>query len=206
MCCRYYVDPSPELRPIIEQANRSPLRDRMVSALGAPFISSGEVFPGQIAPVIASSRSGSRAAFPMYWGYHVPGLRSPVLNARTETAPQKKTFQESWASRRCVIPASRYFEWEHVPAGNGRKKPGRKFPVRPSGLDQTYLAGLYRMENGFPVFVVLTREPADDLRFLHDRMPLILPEDLIDEWIRPSANPDSLLPRALTDMQWEAAV
>ncbi|MBQ6383414.1 MAG: SOS response-associated peptidase family protein [Clostridia bacterium] len=203
MCCRYYVDLSPELRPIIEEANRSPLREKMVAALGAPFVASGEVYPGQIVPVIATSRSGGRSAFPMFWGFQVPGLRSPVLNARVESAPVKKTFRESWASRRCVIPASWYFEWEHVPQPDGSRRAGRKFAIQPRGLDVTYLGGLYRMENGFPVFVVLTREPADELRFIHDRMPLILPPSAIDDWIRPDSAPGKVLPLALTDAVWE---
>ena len=205
MCCRYYVDLSPELRPIIEEANRSPLREKMVAALGAPFVDSGEVYPGQIAAVIAPSRSGGRAAFPMFWGYQVPGLRAPVLNARVETASEKKTFQESWASRRCVIPASWYFEWEHIPLPNGSKKAGRKFAIQPKGLEMTFLAGLYRIENGFPSFVVLTREPAENLRFIHDRMPLILPASGIDGWISPGTRPESILPSALTEMVWETS-
>ena len=203
MCCRYYVDLSPELRPIIEEANRSPLREKMVAALGAPFVDSGEVYPGQIAAVIAPSRSGGRAAFPMFWGYQVPGLRAPVLNARVETASEKKTFQESWASRRCVIPASWYFEWEHIPLPNGSKKAGRKFAIQPKGLEMTFLAGLYRIENGFPSFVVLTREPGESVRFIHDRMPLILPEEAVRRWIDPRTDPGALLDLALTDMAYE---
>ena len=70
----------------------------------------------------------------------------------------------------------------------------------------TWLAGLYRIENGLPVFVVLTREPAEELRFIHDRMPLILPEQLVDEWIRPGAKPEELVKEALTDMIFEKAV
>ena len=203
MCCRYYVDLSPELRPIIEEANRSPLRSKMVAALGTPFVTSGEVYPGQIVPVIAPSRLGARAVFPMLWGFRVQGLSSPVLNARVETASQKKTFQESWVSRRCVIPASWYFEWEHLPRPDGTRKAGRKFAVQPRGLESVFLAGLYRMENGFPVFVVLTREPSEGLRFLHDRMPLIFPSSLIDAWIQPSTVPETLLPHAITDMVCE---
>ena len=205
MCCRYYVDLSPELRPIIEQANRSPLKDKMVTALGAPFVSSGEIYPGQIAAVIASSRSKVRSVFPMYWGYRVPGLRSPVLNARVETASQKQIFQESWSAHRCVIPASWYFEWEHLSTPDGGKKAGQKFAIQPRNQSQTFLAGLYRIENGLPVFVVLTREPADNLRFIHDRMPLILPAALIDDWIQPGEVPQECLACALTDMVWKTS-
>ena len=69
----------------------------------------------------------------------------------------------------------------------------------------TWLCGLYRIENNLPVFVVLTREPGDKIRFIHDRMPLIMPGSLVDEWIRPDKNPKDMLNDALTDMVYEKA-
>ena len=53
------------------------------------------------------------------------------------------------------------------------------------------------------MFVVLTREPGEEIRFIHDRMPLIMPWDCVDEWIRPDANPEELVEFALTDMVYE---
>ena len=70
----------------------------------------------------------------------------------------------------------------------------------------TWLCGLYRIEEGLPVFTVLTREPGEEIRFIHDRMPLILPERYIDDWIRPDTKPEELLGEALTDMAFEKAV
>ena len=67
----------------------------------------------------------------------------------------------------------------------------------------TWLCGLYRIQNGLPEFVILTRKPGEGIRFLHDRMPLILPDGYADEWIRPDRNPGELLPAALTDMAYE---
>ena len=62
---------------------------------------------------------------------------------------------------------------------------------------------LYRIDEGFPVFVVLTREPGEEIRFIHDRMPLILPEKCIDDWINPYVNPEKLIGEALTEMAFE---
>ena len=67
----------------------------------------------------------------------------------------------------------------------------------------TWLCGLYRIEEGLPVFVVLTREPGEEIRFIHDRMPLIMPGDCVNEWIRPDAKPEELVERALTEMVYE---
>ncbi len=70
----------------------------------------------------------------------------------------------------------------------------------------TWLCGLYRIEGGLPAFVILTREPGEKIRFIHDRMPLIMPGELVNEWIRPGAKPEELLPYALTEMDFEKAL
>ena len=69
----------------------------------------------------------------------------------------------------------------------------------------TWLCGLYRIEDGYPVFVVLTKEPTAELSKIHDRMPLMLPKDRIDEWISHGVNPDEIVPFALSDMVMEKA-
>ena len=57
----------------------------------------------------------------------------------------------------------------------------------------------------YPVFTILTREPSTELSHLHDRMPVILPGDMIDSWIQPDADPSVLVKIALTDMVFEKA-
>jgi len=59
------------------------------------------------------------------------------------------------------------------------------------------------MDDNLPHFVILTRESVGELAKIHDRMPLILPKEKIDEWIQPDIQPESLLPYALTDMIFE---
>lgn len=197
MCCRYFIDAiAPEMQPIVEAMNRSPLLGQFPPK--ALAVSRGEVRPANIAPVIAFSRSGRRTVFPMQWGFRAKTL---LINARTETAAEKPAFREAWARHRCIIPASWYFEWEHLPAADGKQRTGERYALRPSGGTGVWLCGLYRMEEGVPRFVVLTREPGDSVRFLHDRMPLMLPAGSIDAWIHPDASPEKLLPSALTDIQ-----
>ena len=201
MCCRYWTDESPELRPIVEEMNRSPLMKKWQDK--AKVKSYGEIFPTDVVPVIAPNRSGLRTVYPMKWGYSGKSL---LMNARSETAAEKLTFREDWVRHRCIVPASWYFEWEHYPGSDGKKHTGDKYLIHPKDSAVTWLCGLYRIENGLPVFVILTREPGETLRFLHDRMPLIMPEELVTEWIRPDRKPEELLPGALTDMDFEKAV
>ena len=198
MCCRYWADESPEIREIVEEMNKSPLVDKWQKTTG--ITTYGEIRPTNVVPVIASNRSGSKTVFPMKWGFKGQSL---LVNARTETAPVKATFKDAWASHRCIVPASWYFEWEHLTGSDGRKKTGDKYLIQPKGSSMTWLCGLYRIEEGMPVFVVLTREPGEEIRFIHDRMPLILPTKYVDAWIRPDARPEELIEVATTDMVFE---
>lgn len=202
MCCRYFIDEHPVLDSLLEQVNRSPLAEQFTARTGKAVKQSGEVFPMDVAPVVATGRSGGRAAFPMRWGF---SGRTPLFNARVETAAVKPLFREAFASHRCAVPALWYFEWEHLLLPGGKKKTGDKYLLRPIGEQLTWLAGIYRMEDGLPVYTVLTREPSDSIRFIHDRMPLILPESRIDEWIAPGTRPESVLPSALTELEYARA-
>ncbi len=201
MCCRYWEDDSPDYLDLVEEMDRSPLLGEWEKSARV-IKRSGEVFPTDVVPVIAPNRSGARTVYPMKWGYTG---RSLLINARSETAAEKPTFRDDFARHRCIVPAFRYFEWEHRRDGDPKNRTGQKYGIRPKGESMTYLAGLYRIENGLPVFVVLTREPGEGIRFIHDRMPVILPGDLISEWIRPDARAEELLPYALTEMEFRKA-
>lgn len=209
MCTRFYTEMSPELRPIVEKAKRSALGIKMMEKMGKPLKTEGEIFPTDMVPVLGPNKNGERSVFPMVWGYSIPGVKHPIVNARVETAPAKDVWRDGWNSRRCIIPASWYYEWEHIPAAGGKMKAGDKYLIQANGSSVLYLAGLYRMEEyremKYPVFAVLTKEPTPELRKLHDRMPVILPENKIDEWIIPEAKAESIIQFAKTDLIIEKA-
>ncbi|MBR6159809.1 MAG: SOS response-associated peptidase [Lachnospiraceae bacterium] len=200
MCGRYYLENTIEMKPFLEKMMESPLVQRWNGT--SAVISSGEIHPTDVVPVIASNRSGNQSVFPMKWGYNGKTL---LINARVETAREKPTFRDDWKSHRCIVPASCYFEWEHLKADGGKTKTGDKYIIQPQNSAMTWLCGLYRLENEMPHFVILTRDASDPIRFIHDRMPLIMPEDKINEWIKPDADPDVLLDYALSDMMSERA-
>lgn len=211
MCCRYYMEMSPELRPYIEAANRSSLKDRLVSKLARPLVTEGEVRPTDLVPVIApSSKSQEPTVFPMVWGFTIPRRQTSLFNARVESATEKPTFKESWEKRRCIVPASWYYEWEHlINASTGKSKTGDKYMIQAKGSNVIYLAGLYRLEEiagiQVPVFTILTREPSDEIRFIHDRMPVMLPKEYIREWVNPNGKPEEIIRAAQTEMVFEVA-
>lgn len=201
MCCRFFLRAyDPELAPIVERAAASPLLPRFQATRPVELARSGEVFPGSLVPVVASDRRRSATVFPMLWGFSVPGRKALIVNARIETAAQKPSFREAWQSHRCVVPASWYYEWQRAPEGSARTK----YAIRPKTESITYLCGLYRIENGLPVFVILTKEPCAELAAIHDRMPLILPKQAVRAWVDPASLPETLLARALSEMSAEA--
>lgn len=206
MCTRFYVEPdTDEIREVIIQMQRSGLVRRFEEA-GYNILTSGEIRPSNVVPVIATGQSGVKKVFPMRWGFQIPG-RSLLVNARSETAAQKPTFREAWKRCRCMIPASWYYEWEHLyDYDTGKIRVGSKYRIRPRDASVTWLCGLYRIEDGLPVFTVLTKEPSAEVARIHNRMPLILPADLADRWIFPGTRPETLLSGALTDMVMEKEV
>ncbi|MBR1742648.1 MAG: SOS response-associated peptidase [Lachnospiraceae bacterium] len=204
MCTRYFIEKdAPELKKIIEAVSVSSLAARFRDHYGRPVRTSGEIRPMDIVPVIAPDKNGRMSVFPMRWGFSGPVHKTTLFNARVETAAIKPTFQESWRSYRCIIPASWYFEWQHYKSTDGRTKTGDKYAIQPKDVTSIWLCGLYRIENGYPVFVILTKEPADSLQDIHDRMPFLLPEEKIEDWIDPASDPASMLPYAMKDMVME---
>lgn len=210
MCCRYWMEESPELKPFVDAANRSPLRDKMVAHLAKPLKTSGEIRPTDICVAVAPDRSGKRAAYPMFWGF--TGQQSYLLNTRIESANQKPMWKESLERRRCIIPASWYYEWQHLKSADGKTKTGSKYMIQPKGATLTLLAGIYRLEpfqdTGmmFPHFSILTREPGNDIRPIHDRMPVILDAQDAAAWIRPETTETEIkeiITRSLTGMMFE---
>jgi len=194
MCGRYYIaddDTPEELMRIIEEVNRRS------SDCAVAVKTSGEVFPTDTVPVIANSRSLHPASFAMKWGYTLPDGK-PIINARSETAAQKVMFKDGMLRRRCLVPATNYFEWEK------RDDRKLKYAIQPTGSRIMYMAGIYRTEHGTPVFSILTRAPAACIEFIHDRMPVILPPDIIYDWLNPEYNANEILESALNEMNYMA--
>ncbi len=206
MCTRFFIDVSnEEAQEIMECAEHSPILTRFRMKGPAMPAFSGEVFPTNIVAAIAPDPGKLPKVYPMRFGFTIDRERGPLLNARSETAAEKPIFRDAFLAHRCIVPASYYFEWEHKKDNTGRVTTGQKYLIQPRGASMTYLCGLYRIENGLPELVILTREPSEELRRIHDRMPLILPKNRILQWISPDSDPRELLKLALTDMVFEKA-
>ena len=192
MCGRYYIaedDQAEELKQIIDMINRKH---------NGEVKTAGEVFPSETVPVIATSRSQKITPFAMEWGYSTSdGNR--MINARSETASQKPTFKDGMLHRRCIVPASWYFEWNR----NEKGKP--KYAIGNEQKNVIYMAGIYRFEHDKPVFSILTREPAGSIQFIHNRMPVILPKEAVRDWLNTSYRAEDILQHAVLNVNYRLA-
>ena len=101
--------------------------------------------------------------------------------------------------RRCLIPALHYFEWEK------RGRESIKYRIRSEQPGMITMAGIYRHEKTelVPVFVILTRTASGDIRFIHDRMPVIIPKDMRTAWLQGGGDVDGMLAAAEIDMDYK---
>ena len=191
MCCRFFTgdaEDDEELRAIIDALQRRGGGDAAVAR---------DVLPTDTAAVIASSRRLSPGVFAMRWGFSGAG-GAPVINARSETAHEKPLFAGSMESRRCLIPAGWYYEWER----RGRERV--RYAIRPEETGLMYMAGLYRLTPAGAQFTILTRDAAPDIAFIHPRMPVILPRDALADWIDPRRDGRALLDGAVCRLRFGA--
>ena len=200
MCGRFYVDkdiPIEELKAIIEEADRRLRNTAGAEQLKMPL---GEIFPTNIVPVIAPNKQRVATPYPMQWGFTKFDGKGQIINARSETALEKPMFRKPMLERRCLIPATNYFEWQKVET----KK--IKHALKDPQSQLIYMAGIYRYEadKPLPVFVILTRDAAPGIRYIHDRMPVILPREARDAWVSDSEDITGIMSEALDDISAEA--
>jgi putative SOS response-associated peptidase YedK len=139
-----------------------------------------------VAVVRLDPAGGRRRLSELRWGLvpeGAPETDRGHINARSETAWQKPSFRDAFARRRCLIPATGFYEWQRTAAK--RRQPwafalasGRPFA----------LAGLWEppaRAGASPTCAILTTEPNDLAREIHDRMPVILGPDGYTRWLDP---------------------
>lgn len=217
MCGRFWVEGESENELFGRMLAEAERRRRALTGEGG--IAMGEVFPASVAAALARGKNGEVGAYPMLWGFHRPDRKGLIINARSETAFDRPLFRASMLTRRCLIPCSWYFEWaagearqslqigmEGLPAPK-KAKSKIKYAIRPRAPGLVYLAGIYRYEEGerLPVFSILTREPAPEIAFIHDRMPVIFSDRTRGAWLETGADPRETLQKCETGMIYRAA-
>jgi putative SOS response-associated peptidase YedK len=144
------------------------------------------------------SEGGDRRLELLRWGLipswaDDPGIGSRMINARSETAPEKPSFRRAFRERRCLIPADGFYEWKRT---NGAKQP---YYIRMQEGRPFAFAGLWESwsNDGGPEIrscTILTTGPNALVGGIHDRMPVILPAGSYDAWLDPEAEKEELAP------------
>ena len=197
MCGRYSVfdeESILEMRRIVHEVESqfTPAEPDAVQGSFAPDgsvsfdlspIKKGEIAPSDPAPVFMPlpDLSGYRAV-PMRWGFPKPGGgKGVIFNARSETAATLPLFRRSLRERRIVVPSTGFYEWDKLGGTRAR------YLFRPAGKTMTYMAGIFTLfSDGFgeyPAFVILTRPAEGVIARFHHRMPAVLDESRISDWL-----------------------
>lgn len=135
------------------------------------------VYPTQLSPVIIERSAKNRMGL-MQWGFDIPGLNRPIINSRVEGIFSKKSFKESILTKRCIVPATGFLEWkDKIP--HTFKDPHKSF---------LSFAGIYQkhMDDNGQIkwqFSILTRSASKYMIEVHDRMPLMLTREVVNDWL-----------------------
>lgn len=168
MCGRYQiVMEESELREIIFSALTNADLDT------SSYISGGEVFPTNILPVLINSE-GQQIAKMYKWGFPQYKGSGVIINARAETLEVKPTFANRFRYSRCIVPSNGFYEWS---------KSKQKYLFNMPDDNMVYMAGLWGDFNGQQCYVIITKPANESVMNVHDRMPLVLRRDELDDWL-----------------------
>jgi putative SOS response-associated peptidase YedK len=179
------------------EADEQALKDALDCHVG---MSNGSAPRYNIAPSqhvsLVRTFNGVREWASLQWGL-VPhwasdlSIGARLINARAETAAIKPSFRDALASRRCVIPATGFYEWE------SRRDGKQPYVIRPRDGSLMAFAGLWERWLGpggesHETVVILTTVACEQMKWLHDRMPVILPRQGMGAWLDFGSGPESI--------------
>ena len=178
MCSRYFLD-----------ADGNVIAYTFAVAAGATIRKRFNIAPTQSAPVVRLAADGTREIAMLRWGLvpywaKDPAVGTKMINARCEGVEAKPAFRAAIEKRRCIVPATGFFEWKGVA---GRKQP---FAITLPDRHVFGFAGLWERwkprEGGEPMetFTIVTTDANPAVAEIHDRMPVILPKEAEERWLR----------------------
>lgn len=154
------------------------------------------ISPGMTAPVVLVGKDDQKMLTELKWGLIPPWADDPnigykMINARSETVTEKRSFSRPFERQRCIIPVNGFYEW--------RKFGSSKLPfyITVNSSNLFGFAGIYEKWKSpegtiTPTFSILTTDANTLLKPLHERMPVILDPQEYDGWLN-NRQPDEKL-------------
>jgi putative SOS response-associated peptidase YedK len=181
MCGRYTIRKLELMRAAFEAKLDTDLEDlkRQINLFN--------VAPSQHCPIVRINSSGERVLSLAKWGLIPSWTRGKPkmqpINAKSETAATSGMFRQALERRRCLIPVDGFYEWQ------GSKPQKQPYFIHRKDDGMFAFAGLWERwradENSEPIdtFTILTTEPNELMRPIHNRMPVILDQSALDRWL-----------------------
>jgi len=147
------------------------------------------VAPSQIVPIVRLDTNGNRILTAARWGF-IPAWAGPApkatpINARAESIATSPMFRPAFGSRRCLVPADGFYEWK------GAKPPKQPYFIHFKNDDVFAFAGLWErsspQKDAEPIetFTIITTDPNQVAKPIHNRMPVILRRADYAGWLEP---------------------
>ncbi len=179
MCGRFYIDEGTvkEIERVIRGIN-----------LRIQKMRTGDIYPSQPAGILTCHSRQKEPLEPdlvtpnapafelkeMHWGFPQYQKKGLLINARAETALERRTFCDSVRYRRCIIPAKHFYEWD-----SDKNKVTFFREARPV----LFMAGFYNQFQEEERFIILTTQANVSASPVHNRMPVILEESDLEDWV-----------------------
>lgn len=188
-----------------------PLNQLIVEITGRGFVidTKYNIAPTEQVPVLFKHADGEWDLEAMRWWLvpywaDAPGTKYTMFNAKSETLSKSRAFREPFKRRRCIVPATGYYEW--------RKENNQKIPyyITPASGEGFAFAGLWDRWKGpdqtIDSCTIVTTEATASMKPIHNRMPVHLTVDEARQWMNPDADQASLMPLLAPELHYPLAV
>ncbi len=180
MCGRYYYD---------GETAKAVSKELELDSESVPM-SLGDVTPATSPLVLSAAKTGEDAGIiirNMFWGI-IGKDRKLIINARAESIRDKAMFADAFKSRRLIIPAAGFYEWD---------RDRNKAVFFRKDKSPIYLAGVYSLSDNKDSFVILTTAANESMIRIHDRMPLMIERQSIKDWLYNYNDAEKMLGRKM---------
>ncbi|WP_171015063.1 SOS response-associated peptidase [Culicoidibacter larvae] len=168
--------------------------------------------PDEIAKLKYSDKSATYEVFPtnsgivqtnsgymvMQWGIPKWDHKGHIINGRQETLLEKPFYRKDFTLHRCIILASAFYEWTD---STGRKE---KNIITENNQDIIKFAGLYKITDGIPHYVIITQQATPAFEVVHDRLPLMLDDDQISDYLAGAKLEQWTKPKMDVQLSWHS--